>query len=610
VTGRDDYLMAARDVIVAWASYERRAWLPKGFLWGDTAIVSRISKLAEFWRLYRNHPSYQPEVAKIVLGLVARSGQFLANPAHFTFNTGHGISQNLGLWHLCVAFPALPNTEHYRQLALERMRDQMKFWVSNEGVVTSYSASYQSGGLLLMARALRYSNLLHLPICDDFVWKFEKAKDVYAQLRRPDKSLPMFGDTYPFRSIVAPLVMRVDANGKTEMRINKKDWIPKQSHTLYPVSGYTIWWNSLDEWPNEERLKQTVVTWSHFPGHAHKHADEMSVLLWASGETWWTNVGYWPYGTKGRQEAKSWAGSNAPHLVGESNNSVRNTKLKQYGWSDHLAFIDLERRGPNEYVARRQVVQAKPNLWIVADHTLGNENDKTTTTWTTSHDVQLREGTIPGSYFLDTGNNSARLTKFLFSSGRMKTIQLQGSFSPFAGWDFTRPAPAILIEQPANDSWSVAIWSLQNASEPHLKVTAQPYMKQWKSPEFWKIAIPHASGLTVISRENERIYYNSEDKHHRMKSKELILTEPPDVKHELNAIHAAFKTTASKYPRKNYSMHLHFKATFFIFLIFSLQEAFFLIYTRIDGRHNIALRSLSLLGWMTIGIWFINKVYL
>ncbi|MBE9572777.1 MAG: hypothetical protein IMF11_19305, partial [Proteobacteria bacterium] len=56
VTARDDFIMMARDVIVAWALYEGSAWLPKGLLWNDHAIAARIPVLAEFWSLYRNHP--------------------------------------------------------------------------------------------------------------------------------------------------------------------------------------------------------------------------------------------------------------------------------------------------------------------------------------------------------------------------------------------------------------------------------------------------------------------------------------------------------------------------------------------------------------------------
>ena len=328
----------------------------------------------------------------------------------------------------------------------------------------------------------------------------------------------------------------------------------------------------------------------------------MSVLFWAGGQRWWTNVGYWGYGTKGRSEAVSWAGSNAPHLIDENANSVRSTKLKFHGRSEHLAVIDLERRGPREYVARRQVIQLKPNLWIVIDHTSGKENSRTTTTWTTSHEVSLSEGAIPGSYVLEAENNSASLTKFLLVSEDTNIMQFRGSFAPFAGWAANRPASAIVIEQPANDSWAVAIWSIQDGISPISQFKGPPSMESCKGPEKWKIVLPFASGVMNIWREDNRVFVN-EDTIGTGVRKELLLSEPMQITDELAEIHTGYKNAATKYPRKRFSLHRHFKVTYLILFIFLLQEVFFFVYNRIGWKYSKGLRVLSFVGWLALGIW-------
>lgn len=608
VTGRDDFLMAARDIILAWATYQRDAWLPKGFLWNDHAIAARILVLANFWKLYRNHPDYEPEVAKNLFEMVARSGQLLAKPEHFTFSTNHGIMQNLALWHICLAFPTLPNVEFYKQLAFERMRDQMIFYINDEGVVLEHSAGYQRAGLQFIGMAFRYLTLMNIPIPAEWRVKYQKAQDFYAQLRRPDGTLPTFGDTGSVRGSLGPVVTNVDANGRSEILKYQKNWLPKQSNSLYPVAGYSIWWDGLEEWPIEDKLSQTVVAWSYFPGHSHKHADEMSVLLWAGGQKWWTNVGYWPYGTKGRSEAVSWAGSNAPHLVNEVSNSVRSTKLNYYGWSDYLTMIDLERRGPQEYVARRQVVQLKPNLWIVIDHAFGNENDQNIITWTTCHNIQLRQGKIPGSYILKTQKNSPSLTKFILGSEGTKIMQLRGSFSPFAGWVENRPASAIVIEQPADNSWAVAIWSLRDGIGPALQFSEPPSMENWQGPENWNLLLPFASGVMKICREHNRVFVN-EDTRGGDGPKEIVLSEGLQITNELADIHNGYENAARKYPRKTYSMQRQRKATYLCLFIFLFQEAFFLTYTRFGRTYHTVLRGLNSFGWIAMGIWLIT-IYL
>jgi hypothetical protein len=310
VTRHERFLTTARDIIVAWALYERRAWLPRGFLWNDHAVSARISVLARFWNLYRRNPNYQTETAKDIFQLVSRSGRLLAKPAHFTFATNHGVMQNLALWHLCLAFPTLPGVSDYKQLALERLRDQMTFYINEEGVVLEHSAGYHQFGLELISRAFRYMTLMDITIPSKWQEQYKRARDFYSNLKRPDGSLPVFGDTLSNGNHVDPLITSVDRDGRSE-RLNRrqKNQIPVRENSIYPVAGYSIWWNRLDLWPDMEALSQTVVLWSHFPGHGHKHADEMSVLLWASGEQWWTNVGYWPYGIEGRSEAASWNGS-------------------------------------------------------------------------------------------------------------------------------------------------------------------------------------------------------------------------------------------------------------------------------------------------------------
>ena len=245
--------------------------------------------------------------------------------------------QNLGLWHGALAFPSLPGTREYQRLAKSRLDDQMRFYVSDEGVVLEHSADYQSFGLMLLGRAFRYLALGHEVAPSQWVEKYRKAQAFYATLRRPDGTLPMFGDTDSDDDAVGALVTEFDANGSVGPLNWRTDWKPANAETIYPVSGYAIWWDGLKSWPDPRNLSETVLCWSNFAGHGHKHADEMSLLFWAKSQNWWSNVGYWPYDTPGRDETVSWAGSNAPHLLGEVRRQVQNhpsARKRPIRWHD------------------------------------------------------------------------------------------------------------------------------------------------------------------------------------------------------------------------------------------------------------------------------------
>jgi len=416
----------------------------------------------------------------------------------------------------------------------------------------------------------------------------------------------MFGDTDNSRKNRHVRSISFDKDGNIERLAGKEQWIPKQSGSLYPAAGYSIWWDGLDEWPKKDKLSQTVVAWSYFPGHAHKHADEMSVLLWAKGNNWWTNAGYWPYGTKGRSHALSWAGSNSPHLTNESSHSNRHTELISHGWSESLAAIDLLRRGPDEYAARRQVVQVKPNLWIILDSTSGSKDQRTTTTWTAPPEVKVHEGKTPGAFNLSVPNNSTFLATYIIGSDDIRIRTFQGSYDPFAGWVQGIPATSIVIEQPANDSWAAAIWLLQESDKENHRFRDTPFMENWKGPRNWQITLPLASGPMNIGRNDERIFFHTATE--TGIQEELKLSEPPQISEKLTEIHTAYETAASKYPIKRYSTDRHLKLTYFIFFIFLLQEVFFFIYKRIGWKHLKGLRVLTSVGWVILGIWISTRI--
>jgi len=335
----------------------------------------------------------------------------------------------------------------------------------------------------------------------------------------------------------------------------------------------------------------------------------MSVLLWGAGVTWWSNVGYWPYGTQERSEAESWNGSNAPHLTGESAASNRKTKMLGHAHGDHLAIIDLERRGPQPYMARRQVVHAMNNLWVVLDHTSGNVNERTTTLWTASHDIVLTEGRFLGSYQLTHPMNTSVLNTFLFGSSGTTIRRYRGSHTPFAGWqmaeDIPKPASALMVEQPANDSWSVAVWSLDASNKS--QITSMPVMNSWRGPENWMMSIPTESGILRLSREKDEVFLKDG---RAMPLAHLTLDRGEDIDEKIREIKMAKERTRNEYPvpRFHDAIEYRYKATYLVIILLFLQEAFFAVYKRFTCKRYLVLRGLSGVAWTVIGIWLVVRI--
>ena len=603
-TGRQEFLRAAENFIVSAEAYERSAVRPRGMLWNDHAVAARVTVLANFWRLYRHSPGFRPQVARQVLQMVARSEQLLAKPGQFTFATNHGIMQNLSLWHASLAFPALPRGEEYQRLARRRITDQMKFFISDEGVVLEHSAGYHLFGLELFGMAFRYLDLMHQPALPEWIEKYQRAEKFYAALRRPDGSLPTFGDTGDDALPLGPRVTTFDQDHRPQPLAYQAQWKPPSTVNVYPVSGYSIWWDGLEFWPDPRNLSQTVVAWSNFPSQSHKHADEMSVLFWAAGQTWLSNIGYWPYDDKWRGTIESWAGSNAPHLVGENPGAPRTTTLISSASSSQMNALELERTGSENYVARRQVIHCQPNLWLVLDNTSGPEARRTSTTWTSAADVTWQPGPTAESFWLESPHVPDRLNMFFLGSHGAEDRLLRGSTTPFAGWQLEHsvpvPASALVVEEPAKNSWAATVWTWEKSGAAE-KIDPAPQMTHWTDATHWEMQLPGPAGGLDLLRQDDTLRLHSA---HGLVA-ELRLMAPPNVGQAIAELRHQFVAAQSRYPVFSANLRRRKKITFLLFGILLLQEILFLVYTRLRGPRVHMLQGLSLVAWIGGGLWLV-----
>lgn len=600
-SGRNEFLTTARDVIVKWAEYEEAAWRPRGLLWNDHAVAERILVLARFWRHYRQHPHYEHETARRVLRLAARTARLLGDPRHFTFSTNHGVMQNLALWHFSLAFPRLPEVRVYKELALQRLREQMRFYVDDQGVVLEHSPAYQRAGVEFLGMAMRYLTLLDTPVPQDWVTKYRNAIDYYGQLRRPNGSLPVLGDTGRQDDEEGPRLVSTSPDGRASELTRRGAWPPPRPVSLYPVAGYAIWWGGLGTWPDARHLAQTVVAWSHFPRHAHKHADEMSVSVWAGGETWWTNLGYWPYGAPGRGDAVSWDGSNAPHFTHERWSPAQTTVLMSHERSRDLAFIDLARTGQCDCSVRRQVLHVEPDVWVVLDHTRAGASLRSRTIWRTSPQIRMRALNGPGSVRLQAKDGGLTLTAhFAGSSGGPIQLSEAGQRS-FAGSNLKEPGPSVVVEQPAADSWSVAAWSIDRPGQPGSSV-GKTEMLQWQDVERWKIAVQRGSRQIVVQRDGRTLTVG-DGVHDRPA---LELRAASDFSQQYGVIRRAFMETAARYPTFPEYAGYRRRLTTWLVIAFAVQEAFFLVYRR-PGPLRARLRIAACALWVVV---FLAALYL
>lgn len=612
-TKDEKYFNAVEQYIHDISAYERKVYVPLGFLWNDHALAGKVIILAKFWSIYRSHSSFNKQQAQEVLQYILQAAARLADEKQFTYATNHGVMQNLALLHLGVAFPTITKIQAYAKRAAERLEKQYAFYINDEGVTLEHSSEYHEMGVELVGLAIRYYELLDYPLPGDWLQKYQKTQHVFTAMRRTDASLPSWGDTAILPDDQDPAILEFGENNKSVgFNIDYQIKTPAENN-FYPAAGISIWWDGTKHWPIENKLSQTLFTWSDYEGLGHKHADELSFTLWAQGERWWMNAGYWPYDdTSGRNQMTSWAGSNAPHLLDEEYSSERASILHHHAWDPQLAFIDVERLAKNNFSTRRQLLHIKPDIWLTIDSYQDKRNRQARTVWTTEIGKQVELQTLDNTYQVSNPKSKQSMTvQFVDSDPNAKHELLIGNKDPLLGWvqleGDVHPTHAFVTQRSSKSQWSATLSIINGTKSPFL--SGQAEMQEWLSPDTWALTIPTQAGGVSVSREG-----NSISVQQSKRKAELTLQNPPDVLPTVSKVKQGLSNLANEYTYSFRDLR-YYRQRMTKWLIGALiaQEVFFLLLglfcKACPGYVMTGLRIVNIAAWSALGWWLFNVYF-
>jgi hypothetical protein len=606
-TGQEAYYEKARDVILAFGEFERKAWFDRGFLWNDHALAARARTIADFWAVYRHRPDYDPRVAAEIWRFATRTEEMLAKPENYTFATNHGVMQNVAIWHLCIAFPTLRNCEEDKQLALQRLTEEFSFYIAPDGVILEHSAEYHEFGVFLLGVALRYATLLNIKIPEDWASKYGLAKEFYGEIRRPDGSLPMFGDTGDQSNAEGiPITIEREDRKFSALRPTE-DWKPSVAFQVYPLAGYALQWEGLESWPATSTLAQEFLVASYFHGHGHKHADELSILFWADGKNWWTNAGYWSYDDSNRIFAEGWDGSNAPHLANESPNSYRRASIVGSAFAEGIVAAEAERRGPGSFIARRLMVGVRQDVWIAADSYSGSAGKSVQAMWTTAPGISVEKSPSEKEFALESDTGTTLRVGF-FGVPAPQLFRYRGSRTPFAGWVMHQgspePAEAFLVDQPSGRGCAFTVWRLDRPGrkDPLLSAPIASNVK-CNGVTSWSIRVNGEAGELTVERSGDEIVITPREAK-KAEPDHLILQGPsPEVEKLESNLERAYQAAESRYPRYRDLMEYRGRASLAMVLLLALQELGLMVIRWRWNNLKAAAQVFIVLSWTVIAIW-------
>jgi Heparinase II/III-like protein/Heparinase II/III N-terminus len=609
VSGREEFLTMARDQIVEFAKYEAKQWLDHGMLWNDHAIAARAPVLVKFWAAYRGHPRFEPAVGRLVLDLVARSAQMLAKPAFYAWRTGHGIVADVAILQMAVAFPDVEGIAALRGVAASRFAHHLPYWINAEGVTLLHSAGYHSPGLFGIVLRLHSLSGISIPL--DWWQRYASALRFDALLRRPDDTLPMYGDTMSIPRSAALITERRTTDGAAQALSRSAGAVPANGLSVFPAAGHAIAWDGMQTGRvAQTEAAQTVMTWSYYPALGHKIADELSVMMWAVGRTWITNTGYWPYGVQGREQAESWEASNAPHLSQEPKNSVRETRVRGVGQVEGMTVIDLERSRPDGYIVRRQLIRlVNENSWLVLDHADDSFRRSSTTNWTFYPDLLITAQDRPGVYIVSSPHSSQVMVSAFSGSEGVNFSVLAGHRTPFAGWvvlDRTpTPASAVVVRQPSNDSWSLATFTLMDSAKARLAPWGGR-MLSWIDAEHWALEIPGPSGWTKLMRVDHQVQMQHQGSKNANLVVDLKALDAPEE--ETRQVQVAMLDASKNFHKFRELINYRIRVSYLLFALWIGQEMGVIWVRRKYSMAMWPVRAGLLFAWAAAGIW-VGQIY-
>ena len=567
------YLATARDIILAFSRFERSRWVQTGYLWNDHAIAARAGVLARFWSVYRAHRLYTDVAAQELLLEVARTAQLLASPRDFNVRTNHGVMQNVALLQLILAFPGLSDAQQYWSVARGRLEAQVEFLYAEDGFVLEHSAHYHDVGVQLLGMAVRMVELAGEPLPKNWKSLLAGASTRLEDIKRPDGTLPAYGDT--------ELEFWVDRSAKPALHSQ-----PAGFHVM-PISGYAIIGFA------GANASHTVATWSHFPGHGHKLADELSLLIWGQGRGLLTNSGYWDYGGWGRQFTEGWLGSNAPHWLDEKTLPSREARIVSVANSADAGYLELERSNADGTRFVREILAVDVGLWLVIDHAQGKDTEQTETLWTFFPDMKLDQ--TQGEAYLLRDEFDAQLVVAMRSSRALRVEQHKGSRSPFAGWVTMGregvPAPALRVLAAGGASTATLFGNRE--------VLARDFAFEPAKNGGWQA---HAEGWSA-RRDGAQLELEMAGARET-----LTLRSPPDVSAQRAAIDANYTRALALHPREPNLDGYRVRLLELLLVLFVLQESFFALLQR-NGRlatvrtHSLSLSVAMALLWIASSLW-------
>jgi len=210
--------------------------------------------------------------------------------------------------------------DEWQQIALRRIRSELDFSFTSEGVHVENSPAYHIFVFKLFIGVLKdYSAQVLGGLDEQFRQLSIKALSFITHILRPDGKLPPIGDTEQLPTSDGYLGMFGDTLEYQyfiyALTQGRRGVVPPVLNRVYARSGYAIF---RDQWPNEQQYRNAfhLIVKVGCSSRYHHQQDEGHISLYAGGEDWLIDSGLYNYISKDpvRKYMRTRAAHNVPMI--------------------------------------------------------------------------------------------------------------------------------------------------------------------------------------------------------------------------------------------------------------------------------------------------------
>lgn len=463
------YLKRAEELILDWISDNSDYYFlpPSGFSWGDHSTALRLTNWLYFWEEWSKSSLFTSSKMKLVLSSIVAHAERLADPKFYNNHHNHGISQDIALLSATSVFPEIGKSTEWRRLACNRLKDQINFAVSPNGVHLEHSPGYHFYGLEQIQEINKLINNMSAlgGLKDDFDIDLEelitKMIRYVKYIVQPNGKIATIGDTGPgniktFTSLLEPFIDK--DKGLEYILTNGNSGSLADTAISFNDEGYAIIRDSNGGKIPFEKSFYLFFTTAANKWRAHRHYDELSFILSYGGYDLLIDPGNYSYKN---DQYRSFIISPKAHntiTVDDKNYEGWDKTFEGFYHDSIYTLIQASHRNYSGFECRRRLIRIRQNILIVVDEIKPYPyNNKSTDIelhkfkqiFHSSRDINLQIIDHDKEvWFSPQGSKNPAMRILQLGTGKTDLKIYKGSNNPIQGWStkehgILEPVPVI-----------------------------------------------------------------------------------------------------------------------------------------------------------------------